>query len=159
MGKYDVDTSDYDESKDSGGYDGDEPRKGIYDGKLVSLKEHTSGGGNEGLEWIFEITEEPYAGWRGWTYSNMDSAKWKTEQMVHAIQGGKKGKMALKPADEDGDGKTSGTVKKAKPVRIRIVSEKYEDEKKARIRTVLPMESKTKSKNGSEDDDPFGDDD
>lgn len=158
MGKYDVDFDDYEE-KEGSGYDGEEPKKGIYDGKLVSLKEHTSGSGNEGLEWIWEITEEPYAGWRGWAYSNMDTAKWKTQQFVKAINGGTEKGMSLKPADEDGDGKTSATIKKAKPVRLRIVQEKYEDEKKARIRTVMAADSSTKkSKSGSEADDPFDED-
>lgn len=161
MGKYDVDFDDYEE-KEGSGYDGDEPKKGIYDGKLVSLREHESSGGNEGLEWVFEITEEPYAGWRGWSYSNMDSAKWKTQQYVKAIQGGEEKKMALKPAEAGGDGSASQTVKKAKPVRLRIVNEKYEDERKARIRMVLPTEGKGKSKGKSKnsfEDSPFPEDD
>lgn len=162
MGKYDVDTSDYDDSKDlaAGGYDGDEPKKGIYDGKLVMLNEHTSGEGNEGLRWVFEITEEPYAGWRGYGYTNMDSTMWKTEQFTHAIQGGKKGKISLKPGPE-GDyekGQASSTVKKAKPVRLRIGSEQYEGERRARLRTVLAAEG-GKKKKGDDDDDPFGGDD
>lgn len=163
MGKYDVDTSEYDDSKDiaAGGYDGDEPKKGIYDGKLVMLNEHTSSGGNDGLRWVFEITEEPYAGWRGYGYTNMDSTMWKTEQFTNAIQGGKKGKIALKPAEEGEyeKGAESPTVKKAKPVRLRIGSENYEGERRARLRTVLVMEGGGKKKKGDDDgDDPFGDD-
>jgi len=154
--KYEVDTSEYDETKDSVGYDGDEPKKGIYDGKLVSLKEHTSGAGNEGLEWIFEISKGPYKGWRGWVYSNMDTAKWKTEQTTLAIQGGKKGRLVLQPADEDGDGKESPTIKKAKPVRLAVRREQYEGEPKAKIRTVLPLEKA--SSTSDDDDDPFADD-
>lgn len=156
--KYEVDTTNYDESKDGvGGYDGDEPKKGIYDGRLVSLKEHTSDAGNEGLEWIFEITDGPYKGWRGWVYSNMESTLWKTEQTTLAIQGGKKGRLVLQPVDEDGKGTESKTIKKAKPVRLAVRTEKYEGEPKAKIRTVLPMEGKKKS--SDDDDDPFAGDD
>lgn len=156
MGKWDVDTSEYDETKDGSGYDGDEPKKGIYDGKLVSFKEHTSANGNEGLEWIFEITEEPFAGWRGWVYSNDNSTMWRTQQCANAIQGGKKGKVALKPSEEDEDGTKSANVKKAKPVRLAIKRETYEGEPKARIRSVLVAEGK--SKRDESDEDPFGDD-
>jgi hypothetical protein len=162
--KWDVDTSDYDESKDlsAGGYDGDEPKKGIYDGRLALLNEHTTSGGDESLRWVFEITEEPYAGWRGYGYTNMESTMWKTEQFTNAIQGNKKGKISLKPGEE-GDweaGEKSPTVKKAKPVRLRIGSELYEGEKKARLKTVLPMEGGGKKKKDDDDDEGlFGDDD
>jgi len=154
MGKWDVDFDDYEEKE--GGYDGDEPLKGTFDGKLVSLKEHTSGEGNEGLEWIFEITEAPFAGWRGWVYSNNDSAKWKTQQIVKAIQGGSESKMALKPSPSDGDGTKSKTVKAATAVRLRIRKEKYEDEFRGKIARVIPNENaKPKKSKKKKDEDPF----
>ena len=160
---YEVDTTDYDESKDAGFYSGDEPKRGIYDGELLAFNEHESAEGNEGLKWLFRITEEPYAGWLGSVYSNMDSTKWRTEQIVLAIQGGKKGKMVLDPIDKDDDGKESKTVAAAKPVRLRIAQETYEDEKRGKIRAVLPVEGKAAKGKGkgkkSSDDDAFGDDD
>jgi hypothetical protein len=153
-GKWDVDFDGYEEKE--GGYDGDEPKKGIYDARLVSLREHTSGEGNEGLEWQFDITEEPYVGWRGWVYSNMDSAKWKTQQIVKAISGGSEDGMRLDPVDGP-DGSKSKTVKASQPVRLRIGREMYDDEPKARIRRVMVSENakpaKKKAKKGS--DDPF----
>src|SRR3954454_20581882 len=140
MGKWDVDFDDY-EDKSGAGYDGEVPKKGTYDAELVSLKEHTSGQGNEGLEWIFEIVEGEYAGWRGWVYSNMDTAKWKTQQITKAIQGGEEKPIKLAPAPEDGDGTTSKTIKKAKRVRIRTAQETYDDEKRAKIRVVMPADT------------------
>ena len=145
-----VDFDDYEE-RDSTGYNGDEPKRGIYDGKLVSFKEHTSSAGNEGLEFIFEITSGEYAGWRGWVYGNMESAKWKVQQIATAINSGSKKKVKLLPAGEDEDGRESKTVKKASPVRLVIRTEKYEGEARGRIRTILPMES------DSDDDDDSGD--
>lgn len=159
--KYEVDTSNYDESKDSGGYNGDEPKRGIYDAVLSGLSEHTSDGGNEGLKWTFDITEEPYEGWRGWVYSNMDSTQWRTDQIVNAINGGKKGKFVLDPSEKGEDAADNKTVKSALPVRVRIKHEEYDGETRAKIRTVLVNEdagkkSKKKGKSGK-DDDAFGD--
>jgi hypothetical protein len=153
MGKYDVDFDDYEES--TGGYDGEEPKKGIYSGKLVQLNEHTSGEGNESLRWVFEITEGDYAGWRGYVYSNMTTAKWKTQEMTLAIAGGKKAKMSLKPGAEGkaDEGRESATVKKAKPIRIRVINEMYEEERKARIRNILPAKADKSSKDAGDEPD------
>lgn len=154
MGKYDVDFDDYEEG--TGGYDGEEPKKGIYPGRLVALNEHTSGEGNESLRWVFEISEGDYKGWRGYVYSNMSSAKWKTQEMTLAIAGGSKKKMSLKPGSEGKrqEGEDSPTVKKAKPVRIRVINEMYEEERKGRIRNILP--GKGKADSDSSGDEPDG---
>lgn len=156
MGKWDVDFDDY-EDKGGAGYEGEVPKKGTYDAKLISLKEHTSGAGNEGLEWIFEITEGEFAGWRGWVYTNMESAKWKTQQVVKAISGGKEDRVSLKPMGSGEKGEDSPTVKKAKPVRIRVTRETYEDEARAKIRTVMVSENAKpdKKKKEKKGDDPF----
>lgn len=154
MGKYDVDFDDYEE-KSGSGYDGDVPKKGLYDGALVSLREHTSSAGNEGLEWIFEITEEPYIGWRGWVYTNMDTAKWKTQQITKAINGGAEKKTSLDPSPAGEDGTENKTVKKAKKVRLRIGTEKYEDEPRAKIRSVFPSEDGGGKKKKKSEEDPF----
>lgn len=150
-----VDFDDYEE-RESVGYNGPEPKKGIYDGRLVSFREHTSGAGNEGLEWVFEITEGEYAGWRGWVYSNMDRAKWKTQQIAKAIQGGSEKKVKLLPADEEADREeatvNNKTVKKASPVRLVIRQEKYEGEPRGRISTILPEEGSNDS--GEDEDGP-----
>lgn len=152
--KHEVDFDEYEEKE--GGYDGEQPLKGTFDGKLISLKEHESASG-DGYEWIFEITEEPYAGWRGWVYSNMDASKWKTQQITKAINGGAEVKTTLDPIDSDGDGSKSKTVKKASPVRLRMKKEKYDGEDKARIARVMPNEDAPKSKKKKEKkgDDPF----
>lgn len=155
MGKYDVDFEDYDSSK-SGGYSGDEPKNGIYDGVLVSCREHTTT--DDALEWQFDITEGDYKGWRGWVYSNMSSTKWRTQEIVAAIQG-EESKMSLDPAGEGEDGTKTKVVKKALPVRLRIKGENYEGERRAKIRNVLPhpeaSEKKVSKKKKKKGDDPF----
>lgn len=145
---YDVDFDDYDE-KEGSSYDGPLPKKGTYPAALVSFAEHTSSGGNDGLVWIFDITEGDYKGWRGWVYSNMDTAKWKTQQITKAIQGGEEKKLTLRPAAKESEGADSPTVKIAKPVKIGIRRETYEDEPRAKIRVVLPsVDGGKKSKKG-----------
>lgn len=144
MAKWDVDYDDYEE-KEGSGYDGEQPRNGIYPGRLVSLKEHESGNSDTSLEWVFEITEGDYEGWRGWSYSNLDGSKWKTQQYLKAINGGVEKKTSVDPS------KHAAIVKKAKPVRLRIKGEKYEGERRARIGSVLPGEASSKKGKGSDD--------
>lgn len=148
--KISVDTTEFEGS--SGGYDGEQPKRGVYTAELVGCHEHTSGGGSESIAWIFEITEGDYKGWRGWIYSNMDASLWRTQEIVLAINGGKKGKMDIEPADSAREMRDSKTVKKAKQVRIRTNSEDYEGEKRARIRTVLPLDPEA----AVTSDDPMG---
>lgn len=149
-----VDFDDYDEKEGGSGYDGEPPLKGTFDGILFALSAHESAAGNDGYQWIFEITEEPYAGWRGYVYSNMDSAKWKTQQIVKAINGGKEVRTELDLGEEDGTG--SKTVAKAKPVRLRMKKEKYEDEWRAKIARVMPRDTDSKAgkKKAKKDDEP-----
>jgi hypothetical protein len=149
----DVDFDDYDESRATAGYNGDEPRRGIYDGRLVSFKEHKSGAGNDGLEWIFEIQNGDFKGWRGWVYSNMDTSKWKTQQIVAALNGGSKKKTKLLPEPVDGNGAESKTVKKAGPVRLAIRQEKYQDESRGKIRMVMPPDGSNSDEEDEDDPD------
>lgn len=154
---YDVDFDGYDE-KEGTGYDGEVPKKGIYSGELVSLREHTTS--DTALEWQFEITEGDFKGWRGWVYSDLANAKWKTQQITKAINGGEEKKTSLKPVAAGGDGTSSPTVKTAKAVRLRLINETYEEEKRAKIRTVMPADENTKKsksdkKKKSKGDDPF----
>lgn len=152
MGKWDVDFDDYEE-KEGSGYDGDVPKKGIYTADLVKFAEHTTS--DDALVWIFEISEGDYKGWRGWVYSNMSTAKWKTQQIAKAIQGGAEKPIKLDPMEKESEGEKSKTVKKAKKVRIRVTTESYEDEKRARIRTVMPLEAGEGKKKKKDGDDPF----
>lgn len=151
MGKF---KKNYDnvERKEAGeGYSGDVPKPGIYNLALVSCKEHTSGAGNEGTEWVFEITDEPYAGWRGWVYSNDEGAAWKELQILEAIG-------ILKPGETEVNSTHEQILKKASNCRGRIKNETYEDEKKGKITTLLPQkdgEGGSKKKDKKKKDDPF----
>lgn len=153
MGKFKRDYSDAD-IKEGGGYSGDVPKPGMYDGRLVSVQDHTSGAGNAGTEWVFEITEEPYAGWRGWSYTNDDTAAWKEVQYLVAL-----GIIADK--DDDIDTTHEKIVKDGGPVRIKVKNETYEDEKRGRITAVMPppegaVTKKAKKKKAKADSDtPF----
>jgi hypothetical protein len=132
-----------------GGYSGDMPKRGIYPGKLVSVADHESGAGNKGLEWIFEITEEPYAGWRGWTYSNDDASAWKEAQIlvaggiVDASKLDKKGNLTVEL-----DTTHEQIVRDFGPVRLQVRHENYDEEKRAKLGRVLPPEEAEQKKHG-----------
>lgn len=157
MGKFQHDGSSVDLSKTGGGYDGEQPKPGTYPAKLVICEEHTpQGGGDDGTHWVFELTEEagPYQGWRGHVYTNDAGALWKQDQVLVAL------------GLQEPGGSYSGThekiVKTAGPVRVKTNMETYEDEKRAKIRTVLPPEggakaAKAKKKEGKKKkgDEPF----
>lgn len=145
MTKYEVD---FDDFEDRAGYSGDQPKPGVYPADLVSFKGHTSAGGNEGFEWIFEVNGGPYQGWRGWVYSNLDAAKWKTQQILKAIQGGTEKKAVLDTSEKG----AARLVKVAKPVKVRTVMEQYQEENRAKIRVVMADDG-PKSKGRTEEDD------
>jgi hypothetical protein len=66
MPKVKADYSDVSEQEGFDTYEGEAPKPGVYEAVLTSCAEHTSKAGNEGLRWIFEITEEgPFTGWPG----------------------------------------------------------------------------------------------
>ena len=128
------------------GYAGDEPKRGIYTAKLVSAGDHTSAGGNEGTEWVFELTEEPYAGWRGWVYTNDDSTAWKETMILEAIG-------AIGNDEEDINTTHEKLVKSANLVRLKLRMENSEEYgSRAKVAQVLPMPEgegkKSKSKSG-----------
>jgi hypothetical protein len=153
MTKHSVDMSDYDDSRAAGQYTGEEPRRGIYEGALVSVKDHTSNAGNEGLEWCYAITKGEFKGWRGYQYSNMEksSTLWKTQALIAATFGKKTGNVAV---DTDNDG--AKMVKKANPVMLRIKQEMYEGEMKARLTIVIAKESDEDDDDDEDDnEDPF----
>ena len=159
MGKFKRDYGEV-ERREFEGYDGEAPTPGIYDAKLVSSKEHTSSAGNEGTEWIFEITgkdgdESPFTGWRGYVYTNDNSAAWKEVQILEAVKILAPGKDSVSTTHEK-------IVEKAKPCRIKVSNETYEGERKGKIKTILPAKeasTKAKSRKAADDDDDDDDDD
>jgi hypothetical protein len=118
-----VDFDDYEEGYEV--YDGDAPPTGFHTFELVSYDQHTSQAGNEGLKWVFRLTEEPWEGWTRTVYSNLDpqSTKWKTQEIVKAIQGGKEAALKLGFSDAA----KAALLKKAKPVRARVQWRKDSD--------------------------------
>lgn len=143
-----------------GQYAGDVPKPGIYDFKLVRVGEHTGGQADgEKSEWVFECTDEPYKGWRGYVYTNDSSTAWKEVQVLEAL--------GIITSDEDSVDETYESImKKALPVRGRVKNEEYEGEKRGRLNTVLPhpdsegkkadKASSKKEKKSKKGDTPFG---
>ena len=131
MGKFKRNYADVDRSEKEV-YSGDEPTPGIYDFVLSTVGEHT-GGDAEGEKtvWTFDCTQEPFAGWRGWVYTNDSTTAWKEVQILEAL--------GLMDKDETSIDLTHEQIlKKAGPVRCKVTNEKYEGATKGRIKTVLP---------------------
>jgi hypothetical protein len=123
------------------GYDGDPPKRGLYDGKLLEVEEHESTSSEvqpNTLHWVFEITQEPYVGWRGHTYTNDSTTAWKEVQLLLS--------MGIVAAKDVKDGVLTKKVDldlatlpaQAGPVRLQVVTQNYEDEKQAKLGKVLP---------------------
>lgn len=153
MGKFNRNYSDVERREGGDGYNGDVPTPGIYDAILTSCKDHTSAAGNDGVEWIFEITEEPFAGWHGWVYTNDDSAAWKEVQILEAVG-------IMEPGDDNLKTTHEKIVKDAGACRVKVKNETYEGEKRGKITVILPPKeggSKKKGgkKKGKKDEDPF----
>lgn len=145
--KFSRDYGDVEYREPGEGYSGEEPTPGLYPAKLVSADEHESKNGN-GSQWVFELTDGDYEGWRGWVYTDDEGAAWKEQQILVAT--------GLMEPNGDIDMTYEQIVKKAKPVRVRVRNEKYEGERKGKIRTVLPVgdgETKTSSRRRSRTDD------
>jgi hypothetical protein len=129
MGKFKHDGSSVDTSK-GGGYDGEQPPPGTYNAVLVTCEEHQSQAGAEGTHWVFEFVDEPYKGFRGHVYTNDAGALWKQDQILYATG-------MISPGGTY-EGSHEQIVKKAQPVRVKTKYEKYEDENRCRINTILP---------------------
>lgn len=139
MGKFKRSYKEVDRERESG-YSGDIPKPGIYTFKLVKVGDHTaSSSGADGTEWIFECVEAPYEGWRGWVYTNDDTTAWKEVQILEALG-------IITKEDEEINTTHEKIMKDASLVRCKITNETYEDEKRGRIRTVLPMPEGENSK-------------
>lgn len=147
MTKHKVAMDDFDETQQGSSYGGEEPRRGVYEAKLVSVVDHQSKEGNDGLKWNFEITVGEFSGWRGYVYTNLDASMWKTQQIVFAMTHSKKGMVI----DTDNDG--AAVVKKAKPVQVRVVNETYEGERRGKIKTILALVES--DQDNEDEEDPF----
>lgn len=122
------------EYKPGGGiYDGPEPTPGMHPVRLVSVEEHTSSEGNEGMKWTLDITEGKFAGWRGYVYTNDSTTLWKEQEMLVALG-------VIKPNGSI-DMTLEAIVKKAKPCRARIKNEMYDGEARGKIGTLIPADA------------------
>jgi len=113
-------------------YDGDDPRPGFYTFQLVQAGAHTSQAGAEGFKWVFALRDSvDYEGWVRTVYSNLDSTKWKTEEILMALRGGnavkgtKAAKVRLDMNDEDS---VERFIKQAKLVRGRVQRDRDSDD-------------------------------
>ena len=122
---------DLDEVEDSLTYDGDDPTRGFYTFQLVSVGSHESQNGNAGIRWMFSLVDNPlYEGWTRSVYSNFDSTKWKTEEIMLALAGGKKVKGTKKAKvrlDLNSDRDIAKYVKAAALVRGRVQKRRDSD--------------------------------
>lgn len=153
MGKFTRDYGDVEYREPGEGYTGEEPTAGLYPAKLVSCKDHDAKNG-DGTEWVFELVDGDYEGWRGWVYTDDEGAAWKEQQIL----------VALGIIEPNGEVNTTHEkiVAKAKPCRVRVRNEKYEGERRAKIRTVLsvgdpdekPSSRRRRSSNDEPDDKP-----
>lgn len=134
------------EYRDNVGYDGPPPPVGLYPGKLTSVGQHTTT--DDAIVWTFDITEGKYEGWRGWIYSNMSTTKWRTHEILVSLG-------IIEPQD-DIEITFDEIMKKAGPVRLRIVNEDYDGDSVPKIRKVVKpgkvVEALEDSGNDDEDD-------
>lgn len=155
MGKFQRNYEDVERREASEGYTGDVPKPGIYEAVLFKCQDH-EGPSGDGTEWQFDITEEPYVGWRGYTYTNDAGAAWKELQILEALGIIEEGQDTVNTTHEK-------IMKNARPVRIKVKNETYEGEKKGKITTVLPPldgakkkgSSSKKGKKAKDDETPF----
>lgn len=127
MGKFARNYKDVEQRE--GGYDGEEPKPGVYPMDLVKVEEHDTS--DTATHWVFQINDGPFAGWQGHVYTNAEGAAWKEAQILTSV-----GLLDV------ANGKISTTheaiVKKAGPCRARVINETYEDERRGKIRKIMP---------------------
>lgn len=149
MGSFNRDYSDVERKEVGEGYTGDVPKPGIYNAVLSSVGDHTTS--DTATVWTFDLTDEPYEGWRGWVYTNAEGAAWKELQILEALG-------LLAPGEDKFKGTHESVMKKAGPCRVKIKNETYEEEKRGKITTILPPKDGAKAKKSKKDkggDDPF----
>lgn len=122
---------DLDEVEESTAYDGDDPTRGFYTFRLLSVADHESQSGNAGIRWMFTLVDDPiYDGWTRSVYSNLETTKWKTEEIMLALAGGAKVKGTKKAKvrlNLNSDADTAKYVKAAALVRGRVQRRKDSD--------------------------------
>lgn len=147
------------------GYTGEEPLKGIYPFRLVSVQEHTSKEDTESWHWIFEAQDDAvgkngdeYAGWRGHIYTNDSTTLWKEQQIMVALG-------LIKPK-----GKYKGTLEQIQakgqktPVNGYVIRERYipddggEGEWRAKLVSVMMPKDGTAKRTRSDDEEDAYDD-
>jgi hypothetical protein len=156
-----VDFDDYE--GDGNAYMGDDPRAGVYGFKLVNVERHIAkSSGNKGIRWTFECTDPAYSGWRGFMYSDTDpdGSKWKTQQILKAVQNGQEKKVSLDLAKPD------KFLANVSDVVGRVVASSYEDEESGEVRSnsklirvVAESAAPKRAKGKADDEDDFEGDD
>lgn len=147
MGKMKRDYGDVERKEAGEGYTGEVPKPGIYNAVLSSVGDHTTS--DTATVWTFDVTDEPFEGWRGWVYTNAEGAAWKEIQILEAIG-------ILKPGQNNLDATHESIMKKAGACRVKVKNEVYNDEKRAKITTILPpLDGKGKKSKKNKDEDPF----
>jgi hypothetical protein len=131
MAKRTVDFSDYQEPTYEEYTGEDPPANAWFTGKVVRgnyLEE------DDQVRFIVEIVDHPdFAGWgRGWYAPFEGNMKWKMQEIVRAIQGGKQTPVTI---DWENDTAIANWLKKAKPIKFQ--TEKYNDAIK--IKKVRPL--------------------
>lgn len=133
------------------GYDGPQPPAGLYPMKLTSVGQHTTS--DTAIVWTFDITSGQYEGWRGWMYSDMANAKWKTQNIAVAL--------GLIEPNEEISMSYEQILKEAGPVRGRVVREEYEEaeDEKDRWRSKISSVIKATGTTAASDDEDEDEDD
>ncbi len=132
--RYDYDGVE-EQERDFEPYDGEEPRPGIYPGKVIKVTEAKSSNDNPMLNALCTITEGPYKGWINTIYLvQTPESIWKTKEFTDALG-------LTKPGKKKGVWDTDDAA--GKPCRLRIKNEMYEGERRGKIRNVLgPKDAK-----------------
>lgn len=124
-----IDFDDY-EGQQYDEYQGDDPKPGWYTFELQRVG--YTDDSEESLRWIFVIADGPYQGWAGFVFANFDTTKWKNQETLRAVQGGKEQKVSLDWSNEKA---TAAFVRKAKRVRGKV--ESYANKETGDIRLSL----------------------
>lgn len=135
MAKTVIDFKDYEGDKYET-YTGDDPRPGWYTFELQTVGWYGEDG--ETLRWILVIADGPFSGWPGMVFGNMDSTKWKNQEMARAIQGGIEKPLAV---DFDKPKEVEALVKRAKRVRGKVAlnTNPQTQETRLSLRKVAPL--------------------
>lgn len=161
--KSDVIEVNFDDYEETTVYMGDDPRAGVYPFRLAKVERHIAqSSGNKGIRWTFICEDPSYEGWAGFMYSNTDadSALFKTQQILAAVQGGNTKPVKLDLANPD---KFLATCK---PVIGRVKSESYEGDdgevrtsaKLTRVVAASAVPQVSAKGNGRAKDDDYDDD-